>query len=264
MPPPPSWGRAGVGGCPAMNRVLILGGTGEARRLAAALVGRGVDVVTSLAGVTAEPRLPPGEVRRGGFGGAEGLADYLAGAGIGLVVDATHPFAARISRHAVQAAARCNVACLRLERPAWRPEAGDRWVEVADVAGAVAALPRGATALVTIGRKELAAFAGREDLRVIARAIEPPGIALPQGWRLVLARPPFTLEAETALMRQEGVSVLVTKNAGGEATRAKLDAARMLGLTVVMVARPVKLPAETAATVGEMVERIVASGFGAQ
>jgi precorrin-6A/cobalt-precorrin-6A reductase len=106
----------------------------------------------------------------------------------------------------------------------------------------VAALAPGATALVTIGRKELAAFAARGDVRVVARAIEPPGFELPPGWKLVLARPPFTLEAEMALMREAGVSVLVTKNAGGEATRAKLEAARALGLPVVMVARPAKPP----------------------
>jgi precorrin-6A/cobalt-precorrin-6A reductase len=240
------------------RRVLILGGTGEARGLAGALVARGVDVVTSLAGVTAAPVLPAGEVRRGGFGGVEGLKDYLVEAGIAVVVDATHPFAAVISRHAGEAARQCGVVCLRLERPAWRPGPGDFWTEVADVAAAVAALAPGATALVTIGRKELAAFAERRDVRVVARAIEPPGFELPPTWKLVLARPPFTLEAEMALMREAGVSVLVTKNAGGEATRAKLDAARALGLPVVMVARPVKPDAETAGTVEEMVEKVMA------
>jgi precorrin-6A/cobalt-precorrin-6A reductase len=240
------------------RRVLILGGTGEARGLAGALVARGVDVVTSLAGVTAAPVLPAGEVRRGGFGGAEGLKRYLAEAGIGVIADATHPFAAVISGHAGEAAGRCGIAYLRLERPAWRPGPGDRWTEVADAGGAVAALAPGATALVTIGRKELAAFAARGDLRVVARAIEPPGFELPPGWKLVLARPPFTLEAEMALMRGEGVSVLVTKNAGGEVTRAKLEAARALGLPVVMVARPAKPDAETAGTVEEMVEMVMA------
>ena len=247
-----------MGSLQAVNAVLILGGTGEARGLARALVGRGFDVVTSLAGVTAEPVLPPGGVRRGGFGGVEGLADYLAEAGIGLVADATHPFAAVISRHGAEAAGLAGVPYLRLERPAWRAGPGDRWLDVADIAGAVAALPAGANALVTIGRKELAAFASRGDVRVIARAIEAPSFALPKAWKLVLARPPFGVDAEIALMRAEGVSVLVSKNAGGEATRAKLVAARALGIPVVMVARPAKPPAETAGTVEEMVERIVA------
>lgn len=242
-----------------MTKVLILGGTGEARALAAALVERKIDVVSSLAGVTAEPVLPPGAIRRGGFGGVEGLARYLAEADIGIVVDATHPFAAVISRHACEAAALHGIPYLRLERPAWRAGPGDRWQEVADAPAAAAALPSGATAFVTVGRKELSAFAARDDLRVIARAIEAPGFDLPRGWKLVLARPPFTLEAEMALMRDEGVSVLVTKNAGGEATRAKLDAARALGLPVIMVARPVKPAAETAATVKEMVERVLAA-----
>jgi precorrin-6A/cobalt-precorrin-6A reductase len=247
-----------------VRRVLILGGTGEARGLAAALVERGFDVVTSLAGVTAEPALPAGEVRRGGFGGVEGLAAYIAEADIGLVADCTHPFAAVISRHAGAAAALRGIAYVRLERPAWRAGPGDRWQEVADVAAAVAALEPGATAFVTIGRKELAAFAERGDLRVIARSIEPPDLALPAGWKLVLGRPPFTLEAEMALMRGEGVSVLVTKNAGGEATRAKLEAARTLGLPVIMVARPAQPAGETAATVEAMVQRIVGSGLAAR
>ena len=245
-----------MGGLRAVILILILGGTGEARGLAAALVGRGVDVVTSLAGVTAVPVLPLGKIRRGGFGGVDGLAAYLAEAGIGLVADATHPFAVGISRHAGEAAGRRGIPYVRLERPAWRAGPGDRWQEVADVAAAVAALAPGATALVTIGRKDLAAFASRDDLRVIARAIEPPGFALPGKWTLVLARPPFAVEAETALMEGHGVSVLVTKNAGGEATRAKLVAARQLGIPVIMVARPSKPAAETAETVEEMVERI--------
>jgi len=245
-----------VGGLWAVNRILILGGTGEARALAGALVGRGFDVVTSLAGVTAEPVLPPGGIRQGGFGGVEGLSDYLAEARIGLIADATHPFAAMISRHAAEAAAAHGIDYVRLERPDWTAGPGDRWQNVASIAGAVAALEAGATAFVTIGRKELAAFAGRGDVRVVARAIEPPGFALPADWKLVLARPPFTLEVEIALMRNEGVSVLVTKNSGGEATRAKLVAARMMGLPVIMVARPEKPAAETAATVEEMVERI--------
>lgn len=239
--------------------MLILGGTSEARGLAGALAGRGLDVVTSLAGVTAGPALPPGRTRRGGFGGVEGLTAYLAEANIGLVADATHPFAAVISRHASEAAAARGIPYLRLERPGWTAGPGDRWLEVADVAGAVAALPAGATALVTIGRKELAEFAGRGDVRVVARAIQPPGFALPAGWKLVLARPPFTLEAELALMRGEGVSVVVAKNSGGEATRAKLVAARTLGLPVIMVARPAKPVAETAVTVEEMAERVAGS-----
>jgi precorrin-6A/cobalt-precorrin-6A reductase len=241
-----------------MNKVLILGGTGEARALAAALVARRIDVVTSLAGVTSAPVLPPGKIRRGGFGGAGGLAAYLARSGIGLVADATHPFAAVISRHAAEAAAASGVAYLRLERPAWDPAPGDRWQQVADIAAAVAAVPPAATVLVTIGRKELSAFARRDDLAVIARAIEPPDFALPRGWKLVLARPPFALEDEIALMRAESVSVLVTKNAGGEATAPKLAAARALNLPVIMVARPAKPAAETAATVDAMVERIIA------
>jgi precorrin-6A/cobalt-precorrin-6A reductase len=240
------------------SRILILGGTGEARALATALVESGIDVVTSFAGVTAEPALPPGKIRRGGFGGVEGLSGYLAEADIGLIADATHPFAAVISRHAGEAAAARNIPYLRLERPQWRAGPGDRWQIVADIAAAVAAVPPAASAFVTIGRKELAAFAAREDLRVIARAIEPPDFVLPPGWKLILARPPFTVEAEIALMRGEGVSMLVSKNSGGEAGQAKLAAARALALPAIMVARPAKPAGETAATVAEMVEKIAA------
>lgn len=239
-----------------MTRILILGGTGEARELAAALIDRGYAAVTSLAGVTRAAALPPGEVRRGGFGGVEGLKAYLAEAAIGLIADATHPFAAMISAHATAAAADLGVPYVRLERPAWRPGPGDRWTEAADIAAAAAMVPEGARALVTVGRKGLDAFRARGDIAVVARMIEPPGFAPPAGWRVILARPPFMVEEELALMRSEGIEVLVTKNAGGAATAAKLVAARALGLPVIIVARPRKPPAPTAATVEELVELI--------
>ena len=233
------------------NRVLILGGTGEARALAARLAAAGHRVVTSLAGVTSAPRLPAGEVRTGGFGGIDGLADWLKAEGIDWLIDATHPFAAQISAHADAAAGRAGVRLVRLERPAWRPQAGDNWISVADSEAAARALPAQATALVTIGGKEVAAFAGRGDVRVVARMIEAPAARLPDNWRLVLARPPFRLDDEVALMRAEGVSVVVSKNAGGPGT-AKLAAARALGLPVVMIERPKKPIVTTAATVDDI------------
>lgn len=239
------------------GRVLILGGTGEARELAAALLARGVEVETSLAGVTSDPALPQGPVRKGGFGGREGLLKHLRHTGVGVIADATHPFAAVISAHAAAAAAEAGVPYVRIERPAWRPGPGDQWSEVADIPAATAALPAGATALVTIGRNELKAFAGRRDVRVVARMIEPPDFEPPGHWRIVLARPPFSADDEMALIRAEGVSILVTKNAGGKATEAKLAAARALGIPVIMIRRPEKPPAETAATVEDMVELIV-------
>ena len=236
-------------------RVLILGGTGDARGLAARLVEGGHHVVTSLAGVTADPRLPAGEVRKGGFGGIDGLADYLKGERFDWLIDATHPFAVQISAHAHAAAELAGVRLVRLERPGWAAGPGDVWTPVADTAAAVQALPAGAVALVTIGRKEVAAFAARADVRVVARMIEAPAAALPPNWRLVLARPPFSVDDELALMRSEKVTVVVTKNAGGPGS-AKLKAARDLGLPVVMIERPPKPEVRMVAGIDEVVAMI--------
>jgi len=220
--------------------ILILGGTGDARRLAERLVAEGLRVITSLAGVTTEPVLPPGEVRRGGFGGVEGLAAYLVREDIGTVIDATHPFAAQMSRQAYTACLQCNVPLYRLERPAWTPQPGDRWIEVASAEAAALALPTGARALVTIGRKEIHPFFARTDIGGVARMIEPPAEPLPPGWEVVLQRPPFTVDAEIGLIRAEGITHLVTKNAGGRETEAKLIAAHQLAIQVIMIARPAK------------------------
>lgn len=220
--------------------ILILGGTGDARRLAERLVAEGLRVITSLAGVTTEPVLPPGEVRRGGFGGVEGLVSYLAGEGIAAVVDATHPFAAQMSIQAYTACERCRVPLYRLERPAWNQRPGDRWSEVASAGAAALALPAGARALVTIGRKEIRPFFARRDVGGIARMIEPPAETAPPGWQVLRQRPPFTVDAEMELMRAEGITHLVTKNAGGGETEAKLFAARQLAIEVIMIARPEK------------------------
>lgn len=232
------------------RRILIIGGTGEARLLAERLVAAGHRPVTSLAGVTSRPAEHRGDVRVGGFGGADGLARNLREEGFDLLVDASHPFAARISANAHAAAEREGVAYVRLERPPWLPGEGERWTLVKDTAEAVERLPAGAVALVTIGRKEVAAFARRADVRVVARMIEPPPVEVPARWRIILARPPFTLDEELALMRREGVGVVVSKNAGGPG-RAKLDAARVLGLPVIMIERPPKPEARTVASVDE-------------
>ncbi len=234
------------------RRVLILGGTGPARKLAERLVAGGHEVTTSLAGVTSQPAKLDGQVRTGGFGGTEGLAGYLRSGTFDVVVDATHPFAARISANSAQACGRCGVRLVRLEPPAWPAGEGDRWWHVPDTAGAVALVDRGAKAFLTIGRKELSLFSVRRDIGVVARMIEAPDFAVPQGWRIVLARPPFTTDDELALMRAEGVSVLVSKNAGGERP-AKLDAARALDLPVIMIARPEKPDVETFTSVEEVV-----------
>lgn len=228
--------------------VLILGGTGEARTLAGLLVAAGIPAVTSLAGVTGAPAPVAGETRRGGFGGAEGLAAYLREEDIGLVADATHPFAARISRHAAQACADAGVPYVRLDRPAWRPQEGDDWQMVASVRDAASALPAGTRALVTVGRKEIAPFLARSDTAIVMRMIEPPETPLPAHVRLVQARPPFTAEEERRLFDAHRIDMLVAKNSGGAATAAKLAVARERGLGVIMVARPDKPEAPGAAT----------------
>jgi precorrin-6A/cobalt-precorrin-6A reductase len=240
--------------------VLILGGTRDARDLAGLLNARGYRVITSLAGVTTDPLLPPGEVRRGGFGGPDGLADYLAREAIAVVADATHPFAARISGHAHAACERLGVPLLRLERPAWQPEPDDRWESVTDAAAAAAALPGGARVMLTIGRRQLEPFFGRPELSGIIRCIEPPDAAVPSGWRLLRERPPFSLAAETDLIRGAAISHLVSKNAGGVPLAAKLLAARALAIPVIMIARPHKPETTTAATADALagaVERLL-------
>ena len=223
---------------PDPTRLLLLGGTAEAIAIAEALAGDPrLTVISSLAGRTVAHRLPPGEVRVGGFGGAPGLAAYLRERGIGLVVDATHPFAATISRHAARASAETGVPRLQVVRPAWSPVDGDRWHEVPDMAAAAAALPTlGRRIFLAVGRQELAAFAGLDGLRLIARMVEAPEEL--SGFEVVLARGPFAVADEEALFRRLGIDVVVSKNSGGEATVAKIIAARRLGLPVVMIARP--------------------------
>ncbi len=220
-----------------MARLLVLGGTGEALALAEALVGAGHAVTTSLAGRTAAPKRPAGALRSGGFGGVEGLAEYLTRERIEALLDATHPFAAVMAGNAAAAAARCDLPRLKLLRPPWRAEPEDRWQEVVSVESAAAALPAGCHALVTVGRQELAPFLARTDVALLIRTIEPVE-ALPGHARLVRARGPFAVADEMALLEAEAIERLVTKNAGGEAAAPKLLAARRLGVPVVMVRRP--------------------------
>lgn len=224
----------------AKGRILILGGTAEARELAGLLCDAGYAPVTSLAGITQEPAAIRGETRRGGFGGSGGLARYLTEGRCVAVVDATHPFAQMISQQASEAASRCRLPLFRLERPAWTREPGDRWIEVADHDAALRALPSGARVLLTIGRKEVLPFLARPDISGLARMIEPLPHDVSASWQVLLARPPFDLDAELQLLADQAVTHLVTKNSGGEGTRAKLTAARLRGVDVVMIARPPK------------------------
>lgn len=225
------------------HRLLILGGTAEAAALAAALAsrfGEDLDVTTSLAGRLATRPHLPGGLRVGGFGGAAGLAQYLSAEAIDLLIDATHPFAARISRHAAEACAAKAVPRLMLVRPPWQPADGDRWIEVADAANAAQRLPGlGRSAFLTTGAGEIPAFAGLSGVRFLVRLFASATGPLPlANYEVIVERPPFTVEGETHALRRHCIEVLVTKNSGGGATEAKLTAARALGLPVLIIRRP--------------------------
>jgi precorrin-6A/cobalt-precorrin-6A reductase len=220
--------------------VLILGGTTEARELADALVADGdVRAVTSLAGRTRDPRPVAGEVRVGAFGCSAAMARWLAAEGAAVVVDATHPFAHAVSVEARAAARRAGVPLVRLVRPGWTPGPGDAWHHVDDVAAAAALLPAvGRRAFLAVGRQELGAFARLDGVWCLVRSIERPDGPLPARHELLLDRGPYDRDGETALLREHRIEVVVTKDSGGDGTRAKLDAARDLGIPVIVVRRP--------------------------
>ena len=239
-----------------VKRILILGGTGLARQAADVLFDQGFDVTSSLAGVTHSPHLPKGKMRRGGFGGVEGFSTYLTVEKIDLVVDATHAFAAQMSAHAHVVCNQINVKLLRLEAPAWQPQAGDDWHAVASVIKAAAILPVDAKVVVTVGRKEVGAFFARADLSGMARMIEPAEGPIPSQWQVLLERPPFSLEAEIDLLRASAADYLVSKNAGGQRP-TKLEAAAKLGLSVIMVQRPYKPVVQTVQLVDELMMQLL-------
>jgi precorrin-6A/cobalt-precorrin-6A reductase len=234
------------------RHILILGGTGDAARLAhLAVEAFGADAVTtSLAGVTREPAPLPGRVRTGGFGGAEGLAAYLKEHAVDRLVDATHPFAATISAHAVEAAADTGVPRLVLSRPPWRRQPTDRWIEVDDMHEARYALDDQANVVfLAVGRKELAQFKDLWGFRFHIRLVEEPDRVLPvNDYSLTIARGPFTIEGETELFQREKIRTVVAKASGGESGYAKIAAARALGLPVILVRRPADPPGPAAAT----------------
>lgn len=223
-----------------VTRVLVLGGTTEARRLAECLAGdRRIRVTTSLAGRVAAPRLPPGDVRVGGFGGPDGLAAWVREHGVDALIDATHPFAATMSRNAAEAAAQAHVPLLALRRPGWVAQDGDRWHSAGSLAEAAELLPAlGERVFLTTGRMGLAAFAGLDELWFLVRSVDAPEPPCPARTEVLLDRGPFTLEGERELIRRHRVDVLVTKDSGGDATAPKLTAAREAGIPVVVVRRP--------------------------
>jgi len=227
-----------------VQHLLILGGTTEARELAALLALRNVPVVLSLAGRTITPVAMPVPVRIGGFGGSAGLAAHLRTAHIATLIDATHPYAATMSRNAAEAAAIAGVRLLALRRPPWLRVDGDDWTEVADAAAAIAALgevPR--RVFLALGRQELRPFVAAPQHLYTIRSVDPvePPLAVPQA-RYILARGPFDAAEEYALLRDAGIEAIVCKNSGGAATYGKIAQARTLGIRVILLRRPA-LPA---------------------
>ncbi len=226
---------------PEAKRLLILGGTGEARALADAAQRRfddRVEIISSLAGRTQAPAAIAGRVRRGGFGGAAGLRAFLEAECIAALVDATHPFATTMRSAARTAAEQAGIARVTLGRRPWIPGPGDRWFEVSDAQEAATAVKGlGQRVWLTLGVKDLAAFATLRDVWFLVRRVDPGPVPLSAA-TVVLGRGPFTLAGERALISDHRIDVLVSKASGGTATRAKLDAAREAGLPVVMIRRP--------------------------
>lgn len=220
-------------------RALILGGTADASLLAAEIARAGIDAVYSYGGRTRAPADQPLLTRIGGFGGVRGLAEYVRREGITHVIDATHPFAAEMTRNAVEACAQTGTPLIALERAPWTRVPGDKWIEVGDVNAAGATLPEApARVFLAIGRQHIAPFAMRPQHAYTLRFVDPPEAPLPFAADVIVSRGPFTLDGELEMMRSRGIAWIVARNSGGDGARAKIDAARMLGLPVIMISRP--------------------------
>jgi precorrin-6A/cobalt-precorrin-6A reductase len=241
------------------QKILILGGTTEARQLAGKLAQRtGVEVTLSLAGRTESPVAQGVPTRSGGFGGAEGLAAYLRREQINLLIDATHPYAANISRNAAEAAQAAGVPIFALRRPAWEPAAGDRWTLVADAPEAVKALgPEPRKVFLALGRQEIAEFAAAPQHSYVIRSVDPvePPLDVPDA-TYILARGPFAEADELELLKKHRIDAIVAKNSGGSATYSKIAAARKLGIEVVLFRRPALPDVPSAPSVGELLGKI--------
>ncbi|MCP3443008.1 cobalt-precorrin-6A reductase [Bradyrhizobium sp. CCGUVB14] len=222
-----------------MMRALILGGIADASLLAAEIARAGIDAVYSYGGRTRVPADQPLPTRIGGFGGVSGLADYIRRETITHVIDATHPFAAEMSRNAVEACANTGTPLIALERAPWTRRPGDNWIEVGDVAAAAAALPEApAHVFLAIGRQHIAPFAAKPRHAYTLRFVDPPEAPLPFTADVLVSRGPFTLDGELDMMRKRGIDWVVARNSGGDGAHAKIDAARRLGLPVIMISRP--------------------------
>jgi precorrin-6A/cobalt-precorrin-6A reductase len=222
-----------------MTRALILGGTADANRLAAEIARAGLDAVYSYGGRTRAPAEQPLPTRIGGFGGVRGLADYIRREAITHVVDATHPFAAEMSRNAAMACKATNTPLIALERAPWARTEADNWIEAGDVDAAVAALPDAPSRVfLAIGRQHIAPFALKPQHAYTLRFVDPTEAPLPFAADVIVSRGPFTPDGELATLRARGIAWIVARNSGGDGARAKIDAARALGLPVIMIARP--------------------------
>lgn len=233
-----------------MSRLLVLGGTQDARALASALVARGHDLSYSLAGATQDPRLPDGvATRRGGFGGVDGLAGWCLLNDVRAIIDATHPFAARMSRNAVKAALMLNLPCLRLERETWRAEPGDAWTLYARLDDMVLSLAdtAGRRILLAIGRQDIFRFVPLKQHHFLVRSVEAPP-RYPPDYQALLSRGPFARADEETLLRDQRIDLIIAKNSGGRSGYSKLEAARALGCEVWLLEPPQLPPTSLAAS----------------
>lgn len=239
-------------------RVLILGGTTEASEIARRLAARSdVTVISSLAGRVSQPRLPAGIVRVGGFGGATGLISYLVNKNIGVVIDATHPFASKISGNAELACNTLNIPLIAFERPPWTPQEQDLWRTVPDVQTAASmANHQHNRVFLSIGRQQLGAFSNCEVAWFLVRAIDEPNEKLPVNSKPILKRGPFHLNDELQMLRKESINLIVSKNSGGTATYSKIEAARVLRIPVVMIDRPLKHKIPTVARPDDVLQKL--------
>lgn len=232
--------------------ILIFGGTFEAVELANALVERGHKVTTSLAGRTGEPKKPAGKLVMGGMGGADGIVAYLSEHKVEHVIDATHPFAQGISGHILAATTRAGIPLIRFVRPPFDEPDDSAWWRVDSAEEAAEKLPIGATVFLTLGRQTLDPFLQRKDAHYVLRAIEKPEADLPDNFSVVLARPPFSRAEELSLMRRERITHLIAKDSGGEMTSAKLEAAFMLNIQIIMINRPTQPDAPSVHTIADV------------
>ena len=219
--------------------ILLLAGSGEAKEIARGLAQRRIPAIASLAGATRQPKRLDIDMRVGGFGGEAGFRAYLSQAKITAVIDATHPYATHITTRTARVCARVGLPYLHVLRPAWVPQTGDSWTQIAREQDAAKLIPMGATVFLGTGRQSLEKFINLEGRRVICRQIDPPTAPFPfEGGEFLIGRPPFPVDREKAIFSQLGIDWIIVKNAGGDASATKLTAARALGIPVLMIARP--------------------------